>query len=271
MSTIDNNMQVTAVTSLDLSVRQGIESALEPERMQRLVDEAISEAVAKWVDEALRGWENPIAGAFKRRLGELVIPVIERVNLDNARLDVLLNSLLEQTVIGERAQILDAFGKLVMQDVGDEVKASELFDKWKGDVALKWDCSGREVEFESDPPTYESIRCMCALERHDNPSWSQRIGATLVLEVQDEDEDEDQRDELSMAVELWRWKDLPTDESLWYVHFPVLPTLKDISKASRLELLLARMEARGSVVRWDLGLGDEDYVVPDEKPEATWK
>lgn len=269
MSTIDNNMQITAVTSLDLSVRQGIESALEPERMQRLVDEAISEAVAKWVTEALRGWENPIAGAFKKRLGELVIPAIERVNLDNARLDVLLNSLIEQTVIGERAQILDAFGKLVMQDVGDEVKASELFGTWKRDVAQKWDCSGREVEFGGDPPAYESIGCVCALERHDDPSWSQRIGATLVLEAQDEDRD--QCEELSMAVELWRWKDYPTDESLWYVRYPILPTLKDINKASRLELLLARMEARGSVVRWDLGFGDEDYVVPDETPEATWE
>lgn len=253
--------------TLEDAVTSGMAAVLNPERMSELVERKLAEVVDGWVDDALQGWNNPVQKAFQSRVQELIVPAIERVRLDNARLDVLLSALIEQGAIGERARVLDRFGKLVMAEVPDVASASDLFDRWCACVREDYDCDGRKVEFD-DGPHYEPLECVCELQGHESPSWSCRRSATLVLEVADCDET--QRDLFNRTVELWRFDTLPDDDDAWYVHYPPRPTIRDIAGASQFDLYLSRLSSHGACIRWDLGYGGQETVYPDQEPEADW-
>ena len=258
----------TKPMTLDDAMKNAIAAALLPEALQALVESKISEAVDRWVEDAVGGYNNPVRNAFKDRLQEILVPAIERVNLDNARLDVLLDTLALQNGLGERAKVLDRFGKLVMSNVPDEeVNASDIFVAWTQWVAADYDCEGRSVEFD-DGPHYAALDCACELDVHDRPTWSSKSSATLVLEVTDCDEE--QGKVFNRAIELWRWDDYPKDADAWFAHYPMAPALKDISCASSFDLYLARLSIHSAKVRWDLGWGDHESVTPDQQPEADW-
>ena len=254
--------------TLDNAVRNAIASALSPEALQDIVEKRITEAVGKWVEDAVRGYNNPVRDAFKNRLQEILVPAIERMSLDNARLDVLLDTLVREHGIGERAKVLDRFGKLVMSDVPDEeVRASDLFEAWTQWVASEYDCEDRRVEFD-DGPHYADLDCACELDRHERPTWSSKSSATVVLEVTDCDEE--QGKVFNRTIELWRWDDCPENPNVWFVLYPMAPELKDITRASSFDLYLARLSVHSAKVRWDLGYGEHESVTPDQQPEADW-
>lgn len=252
--------------TLDDVVKGAFAEATSHERVQELVERKVTDALEGWIDSALTGYNNPVQQAFKSRIQELIVPTIENVRLDNARLDVLLDSLIRHSAIGERAQILDRFGRLVMPDVEDVAKASDIFDSWTKFVARDYDCDGREVVLD-DGPRYVPLKCTCELVEHDRSSWSVMRHATVTLEV--EDCDEDQAMDFNRELDLWRFDDYPSDENLWYVHYPPSPSLKDIRTASSFDLLLARLDAHSTPIRWDLGSHEQD-VYPEQQPEADW-
>lgn len=248
---------------------KAVAAALDPAKLQGIVEEEVSKAVRKWVDSALTGYNSPIKTAFGDRMAQMVVPAIERLSLDNARLDVLLTSLVEQSVFGERAAMLENFGKLVTGEKRDMVPASELFAEWKRMVAYDFDCCGRDVVTGDGEPYYEPIECLCDLEMSEE-SWGGMRNASLKFIILSEDED--QRDEFSRSISLYRWTNLPVEDDLWYVSYPPQPTLKSIARMSSFDVLLARMDTCGTKVFWDFGpmSGAHDEIEPESKPEPDW-
>ena len=254
--------------TLEEIVSKAIASALTSEGLRKVVEAKVAAAVPDMMNDALGGWDNPIRKAFKARMQELLVPAIERINLDNARLDVMLNELVSQTSIAERARTLDGFGKLVMADMDcDEVAASEVFKRWCEHVAASYDCDGREVDYD-DEPTYALLGCYCEIEKDECPAWSSRQRARMVMEV--EDCDEDQSAVINRVLDLWRWTNCPKDEDLWYVHYPPAPDVRKLSHLSDFDIYLSRLGIHSTSIRLDMGGFTKEYVEPDAKPEPDW-
>jgi hypothetical protein len=251
------------------ALETALAAALEDEVINEVVKAQVRKSVARWVSDALEGYGNPIRKAFEERLAEVMVPRIERINLDNAKLDVMLSELVRETAIGERAEILGKFGRLVTGERRTVVPASEILAEYSRYVAGAYDCLGREVDFD-DEPTYEALECVIELDVQDDPYGSVRKDASLRLYV--EDCDEGQREDMCRALRLWRWDDLPRDRDRWYVSYPTQPTFRSIARADYFEIYLARLGSDGAYVRWDVdGLSDSVTVDPEQRPECTWE
>ena len=250
--------------TLDDLVVSAVRESLDGSKLQEAIEEQIKKEVRNWVSDAFGSYGSPVRTAFRERINELVVPSIEKLGLDNARLSTVLSEIVSESVIGERAQMLGNFGKLMTVERRDVVPASEVFKAWCDFVAARYDCDGREVDMD-DTPTYAPLECTCTLDAGVEGRWSRMCDGTMHLVV--EDCDPEQADALNYDINLWRFSDL-NPEDQWYVHYPPQPTLKDIARASDFEIYLARLDACGCKIAWDIdGDGTSEDVEPEQEPE----
>ena len=167
----------------DGALAAAIAGALDADRLQELVEDQVGKAVERWVNDALTGYNNPIRKAFEERLAEVIVPAIERIDLDNARLDVVLTSLVRETAVGDRARLLDKFGKLVCGERREVIAASEILSEYAKYVAQAYDCDGRDVILD-DEPSYEPLDCRIELRVHEQRFSTTHQDASLCLYVE---------------------------------------------------------------------------------------
>lgn len=243
---------------------------VDSNKLREIIDKQVGDAMERWVRDALIGYKNPIRDAFTTRLSEVLVPAIESYNLDNARLEVLLEKLIEESAVGERARLLENFGHLAAGERRDVIPATEILDAYAKYAAQEYDCDGRKVEYE-DEPHYAYLSCGIELEVLDPGYHSCRKDASLRLYV--EDCDEEQEETICRTLRLWRWDDYPKDPNLWLASYPPQPTFRAIATASSFDIFLARLETGGTNILWDVkhGLSDWVDVEPDSKPECTWE
>ena len=187
------------------------------------------------------------------------------MSLDNAKLDVLLSTLVSESLAGERAQLLGKFGKLACAKREDVIPASKIFDAWCDYVAEEYDCDGREVV----DGEYMSIDCNCDFEESDENAWNEQKMATLTLRV--DDCDEDQATAMNRVLHLYRWRTLPRDVDVWFVHYPPHPEISSIAAMSGFDVMLARLSMGRTKVLNDIdahGIGD--CVTPKSEPELEY-
>ena len=252
-------------TTLDAALMGAISKALDPEKLQRTVEEQVASIVKDWVSDSLRSYGGGPREAFRARMFELMVPAIERMCLDNAKLDVLLSTLVSESVAGERAQLLGNFAKLVCTPKEDVVPASKIFEAWCDYVAEEYDCSGREVV----DGEYKPIDCNCDFEESEENAWSDHKMATLTLLV--DDCDEEQATATNRVLHLYRWGTLPQDEDLWFVHYPPRPEIGSIAAMSGIDVMLTRLSMGGTKVLNDIDWrGICDCVTPSTKPELEY-
>lgn len=263
---------MTTKDDLGRALREGIAAALDPERLRAAVEKELSEAVTRWVRDALGGWGD---GSPKELMGEkvrgLVCPAIEGMDLSNARLDLVLSKIVEESVVGERAAMLGRYAELAKPEPGrmGVVKASDILRRYERWLAASYDCAGREVEFEGGP-SYGIIECRIELEPEDKVnSWSDYEDATITLLVPDMD-DEDDRREWWRELRLWRSRAKALGDGRWYVRSTQFDALS-LSSMADIDVYLARLALLGCEVEWDLpnswGLGEFE---PDATPECEW-
>ena len=254
-----------AAPTLDAALIGAISKALDPEKLQRTVEEQVASIVKDWVSDSLRAYGGEPWAVFRARISELMVPAIERMSLDNARLDVLLSTLVSESVAGERAQLLGKFGELVCTPKEDVIPASKIFDAWCDYVAEEYDCDGREVV----DGEYKPIDCNCDFEHSDENVWNDQKMATLTLRV--DDCDEAQATAMNRVLHLYRWRTLPQDEDLWFVHYPPRPEISSIAAMSGFDVMLARLSMGGTKVLNDIDWrGISDCVAPKSEPELEY-
>lgn len=247
---------------LDKALMAAIDKALDPEKMQSMVEDALGDVVERWVKETVGRYDSETSRAFHNRMSELLVPAIERMSLDNARLDLMLAELVKESAVGERALLLKNFGEVMLGEQERVVRASALFGAWCEDVAGRYDCSGREVV----DGEYATLECCCEFEHRDRRLWSNQDNAVLQLYVVDCDEEQEER--INREISLYRWGEQERDEGSWYVHYPVCPEIGDLAHMESLDVMLARMSMYGSRIVVDVPTGGicED-VEPKEEPQ----
>ena len=152
------------MASYDEAIRSAL-GALSPERLQEVVEEEATKAVRIWVHNALAVYHNPIGLAFAAQIEKVMVPAIERAHIDNARLDLLISQVMQQSAIGERAELIGKLGELTLGERRDVVAASEVFERYQTYVAQNYDCTGREVE----DGEYLTLMCGCELDVGESP------------------------------------------------------------------------------------------------------
>lgn len=238
-----------------------VAGALDSETMQQVIEKALEDGVQNCVADTFR-YGSEAWKALRDRIDELLVPAIERIRLDNARLDLLLNELLSESVVGERARLLENFGKLATLPVEGTVKASEIFAAWCKDVAGAYDCHGREVV----DGEYLELECSCELEVRERNPWSDRRCATLHLFVEDCDPEQEGR--FNRDIDVYRWPTIPKDEDLWFVHAPAKPGFAGLAQMTNLDVMLARMTLYDMRIRMNIpAYGETEFVQPDAHPE----
>lgn len=251
--------------TMDEAISRAIASVLDPERVQEIVERRLTEMMKEWVRSALCDWgkDSPRA-LMKEKLNEALIPAIDGLSIDNAKLDLLLAGLVEESVVGERRALLGKFAELTAGDDSSVVKASEVFDRYMRWCARAYDCGGREIDMD-DTPTYMPLECWMILDESPRRSWSQFEHAELSLYV--EDCDTEQEDQINHSVSLFR----SPDETLWRPITYGAPDAMSILEMSEFDVYLRRLEMCHTRIEWDVG-GTSTYelVELEQDPECEW-
>lgn len=255
--------------TLDQALRAAIDSALDPERLGALVEERVSEAVAEWVDSALRSWGvGSPRQLMEDKVRGLLAPGIERLDLSNARVDLMLSSLLEESVVGERRALLGKYAELAKAEpkANSVVGADEILGRYSRFCAAEYDCAGREVFFD-DEPSFGWLECRGELEAGDGRPWSGYEDATLALTLLDLEDDRER--EFNREVRLWRSKDMARKGEPWHVETRVLEvtSLRDMSD---FDVYLARLALCHVRVACDPPWRETVEVEPEARPECEW-
>lgn len=258
--------------SEEKTFESAIATALDPERMLERVERSLNDAIDRWMRDSLNSFNSPVRKAFEKRIEEILVPSIERMSLDNARIDLVLSRIVNEAGVETRAKVADNLGTLLLGPRREVILASELFDAYKRYVAGEYDCDGRNVVFE-DEPTYEDLTCVVEFDEQEDPWYgrhSVRKDGTLTFSITDSG-DEEQEAKLYRSVRLWRWDGYPHDPCVWFASYPTQPTFKSLARMGSFDVLLARLDSDMTMIRWDVaGNSDMDCVTPDATPECDW-
>lgn len=238
--------------------QNAIDKATEPGILQELVDAKVKQVVEDSLDRALE-W-GAARKALEAKVSELLIPAIERwdVSRCNVKLETLLDDLVRESAIAERADILRRF-KLLMssESMPESVTATQIAEEWEKWAAEDFDCDGWRVsdgkyeEFEA----YEDV-----LDRGNGYSWLFEH-ATLHFHV--DAAANGNNDRLNVRIPISRWH---KDET-WTVDRHRDLNVSDLRNIPDFMVWVYKLALAGTPVELDIDGCNVNYIQPTSEPE----
>lgn len=244
------NLNEVFQNAIDKATEPGILQELVDAKMERLVEDAISDAL-KW---------GATRKAFEAKVSELLIPAIERwdVSRCNVKLETLLDDLVRESAIAERADILRRF-KLLMSSEGmpESVTATQIAKEWEKWIAEDFDCDGRRVvdgqyaEFEA----YEDVL--------DRGSGYSRLFEYATLHFHVDPDANGNNDRLNVRIPISRWH----DEETWTVDHGRDLNVSDLRNLPDFMVWVYKLALARTPVDLDIDGCYVEYIQPKSEPE----
>lgn len=247
-------------TNLNEVFQNAIDKATEPGILQELVDAKVKRLVEDSLDSALTLKWGAARKAFEAKVSELLIPAIERwdVSRCNVKLETLLDDLVRESAIAERADILRRF-KLVMSSDGmpESVTATQIAEEWEKWIAEDFDCDGWRVidgkyaEFEA----YEDV-----LGRGSGYS---RLFEYATLHFHVDTDANGNNDRLNVRIPISRWR----KEETWTVDRHRDLNVSDLRDIPDFVVWIYKLALAGTPVELDIDGCNVEYIQPASEPE----
>lgn len=244
------------------SLEQKIIDAVNEKLNDGTVEKLVSQYVEKGINDALSAlfsYGGDGKKLIEKKLEEVMIPAIERHDFNQylIKLDSVLTELVNATVIADNREILENFKELMKEPVTEEIKLSEIFERYCAHVAGNVNTYGLDAFCDDGEPYYEHVTARMEVEREDR-SWYRRDNYRVFRFICDED------DELNCRIELYRHE----DESCW--RFRAGDSSMDINSLRRMsgfEVFLFKLKREYVKIIMDVESACDDDIEPEEKPE----
>lgn len=203
------------------NLEKSIKDCISQELEKGIIEKVISEKLESCINSALSdmfGWRGSVSKVLEEKIKEVMIPYIEGYNYSNyiVKLDEVLKEILKSSAL-ENKKILENFSELIIDAPDENIKMSDIFNKWT--EYCKDNIDRNKIEFDSEggyiTTYFESEMITSGWNMYE--TYIVRFGC---------EEDED----LKHEFEIDRWKERRENFNLEY------NKLKDIKSLRTLDI-----------------------------------
>ena len=243
-----------------------VKESLESGMIERIIREKVQKALEESINDAFRWGSNDARKALDTKINEILVPAIEQRDFSQfiPKLDTILTDICNQTALMDNKKILENFRYLMVEPQGDTINLSDVFKQYKDFVAANISTYGREVNTE-ETPHYEDVNVRIEVEKDENRTYSYKESYVLHFSVVDEDEEDEEA--LNRDITVWRMKNSRIEG--YELDYGVAPEVKGLRYMDKFEVFLLRLVRASIRVLIDIE-DDEDWVRPDDEPEASF-
>ncbi|MSU03550.1 hypothetical protein [Tissierella pigra] len=169
--------------NLENSIKDVIAKKLEDGTVEKLIAEELEKGIRKSLED-LFGYGGGAKKAIKEKIESVMVPYLESYDYSKyiLKLDTVLVEILKNTALDNK-ELLENFKHLVSYETIEEIKVSEIFDKWKDYVSKNIDTSNLEIDYD-DGVSYEYADVTMEVEHDNERGWSDFKYATIVFECE---------------------------------------------------------------------------------------
>ncbi len=243
-----------------------VKKSMDSGMVEQIIREKVQDAIKKSIEDVFCWSSNDTRKAIDAKLNEALVPAIEKWNFERfiPKLDTVLTDICNQTALADNKRILEHFRELMIEPDGTTINLSNIFKEYKKFVAANISTYGREVITEEEP-RYESVNVKLEVEKDESLRYSSR--ECLVIHLSIEDEHDEDEEELNKDICIWRYKSSRIEG--YEISYGVAPEVKGLKYMDSFEIFLLRLVRANINILIDVE-DDEDWVTPDEVPEASF-
>ena len=236
--------------TIEQSIAEMLQKKLSDGSIEKIIEEKLTKCIGECMENMFR-WSGPAKALIEEKLKAVMIPAIEEYDFSKytLKLDAVLAEIVNSTSLQDNKKILDNFKSLMIEE-NEEMKLSDIFDKWCEFVAKEVETDGLEVEYD-DGVSYECVGVEMDVENIEN------IGIygpdkKIVCFTCEHDED------MNLQFEIYKYDFMKGYEVSGYGNF----NISGLKKLNDMDILLLRLGRDGTKITVD-----EDYLESDVRPE----
>ncbi|MGN0331731.1 MAG: hypothetical protein ACI4D9_01685 [Lachnospiraceae bacterium] len=245
---------------LEQRIADAVNEKLNDGTVEKLIEQYIEKAVSQSLD-GIFGYSGSGKKMIQSKLDEVMIPVIEKHDFNQyiVKLDAVLTEIINNTNLKDNKRILENFSGLMKEPEKDEIKLSEIFEKYCEHVAGNVDTSNLEAYCEDGDPYYEHITANMEVEHVDKGWFTSQYDDCYINLSCNEDED------LNCRISLYKKR----EENTWNIICGIQESIdiQSLRGLSDFEVFMYVLK-RGFVnIVIDTENEYDDDIEPEEKPE----
>ncbi len=198
---------------------QKIISVLNEKLNDGTVEKIIEEKLKKGISEALDGlfgYRGEANEVIEAKVKEVMVPVIESHNFNQyvVKLDSCLTEIVNSTNLIDNKKMLENFQSIMKEPECEEIKLSELFDRYCKHVSENVDTSNLEADCEDGEPYYQNVTANMEVEHEDKGWYKSSYDGCFVKFSCEEDEDLNCQIKLYKSNYKDKWSILKSSDSI---------------------------------------------------------
>lgn len=244
---------------------QKIISVLNEKLNDGTVEKIIEEKLKKGISEALDGlfgYRGEAKEVIEAKVKEVMVPVIESHNFNQyvVKLDSCLTEIVNSTNLIDNKKMLENFQSIMKEPECEEIKLSELFDRYCKHVSENVDTSNLEADCEAGEPYYQNVTANMEVEHEDKGWYKSSYDGCFVKFSCEEDEDLNCQIKLYKSNYKDKWSILKSSDSI---------EINSLRSVSDFEIFLSVLKRGFVKIVMDTENECNDEIEPEAKPEFT--
>jgi len=243
--------------TIEQNIAEMLQKKLSDGSIEKIIEEKLTKCIGECMEDMFR-WSGSAKKLIEEKLKAVMIPAIEKHDFSEytLKLDAVLTEIVNSTSLQDNKKILDNF-KSLMIEKNEEMKLSDIFDKWCEFVAKEVETDGLEVEYD-DGVSYECVGVEMNVENIVNIG---RYGPDkkIVRFICEHDEN------INLQFEIYKYDFMKGYEISGYGNF----NINGLKNLNDMDILLIRLGREGTKITVD-----EDYledgIRPEKEPEPTF-
>lgn len=148
-----------------------ITKKLEDGVVESLVEERLEECIKDSLKDIF-SWSGDGKKLINKKLSETMVPIIENHDFNQylTKMDTILTEIINQTTLTDNKTILENFKGLMKEPEKQEIKLSEIFEKYCVYVSKEVDTGGLEAHCDDSEPHYDDVTASMEVE-HIDKRW----------------------------------------------------------------------------------------------------
>lgn len=242
--------------NLENSIKDTIAKKLEDGTVEKLISEQLEKGINK-VLESLLGHYGDVNKVIEEKIKSVMVPYLEGYDYSEyiIKLDTVLVEILQNTALGNK-KILENFKHLASYEKVEEIKISEIFEKWKDYVSKEIDTSNLEIDYD-DGVSYEYPEVTLEVEYEEDRDWSSFKNAKIIFECEKDEE---------MNVEIRISKFMDYD---WTITSQSIQDISSLRHLNEFSIFLMNLAQSGTKIIIDVEY-ENDEVEVEAEPEASF-